>query len=224
VLVVVAVTAGSVVWAGIVPASAHNVGGGKYVSQVTGLQPATPIVSAQIGGGDELLALQVQPGHEVVVAGYQGEPYLRIAPDGTVFENHLSPARYLNQDRYGDVTIPTEATAQAATDHPDWRQLGTGGSWVWHDHRIHWMSKQAPPAIKGKESQQVFLSNWQVPLTVDGATVDVEGQLQYTPTGGGNAWIETGITVGLPLIVIGLLGWWSVRSAKRRASRHPDPS
>jgi hypothetical protein len=61
-------------------------------------------------------------------------------------------------------------------------------------------------------------------MTVDGSTVDVEGQLQYTPTGGGNAWIETGITVGLPLIVIALLGWWSVRSAKRRAARLPEPS
>ncbi len=221
---VVGLVAASVVWVGIAPAGAHNVGGGKYVSQVTALSPATPFVTAQIGGGDELLALQVQAGHEVVVLGYQNEPYLRIAPDGTVYENHLSPARYLNEDRYATTLPPPEATAQAATDHPDWRQLGTGGSWVWHDHRIHWMSKQAPPAIKGKESQTVQLFDWKVPMTVDGAAVDVDGQLQYTPTGGGNAWMETGITVGLPLIVIALLGWWSVRSAKRRAARLPEPS
>src|SRR5262245_36317873 len=74
---VVRVTAG--------PAGAHNVGGGKYVSQVTDLSPTTPIVTASIGGGDELLALTVQPGHEVVVLGYGGEPYLRFDPDGTVY-------------------------------------------------------------------------------------------------------------------------------------------
>ena len=85
-------------------------------------------------------------------------------------------------------------------------------------------SKQAPPAIKGKESQTVQLFDWKVPMTVDGASVEVDGLLQYTPTGSGSAWLETGITVGLPLIVIGALGWWSVRSAKRRANRVAETS
>jgi len=30
--------------------------------------------------------------------------------------------------------------------------------------------------------------------------------------------------VGLPLIAIGGLGWWSVRSAKKRAARVPETS
>jgi hypothetical protein len=209
----------AVVWVTAVPAGAHNVGGGKYVSQVTDLSPTTPVVTASIGGGDELLALTVQPGHEVVVLGYGGEPYLRFDPDGTVYENHLSPARYLNEDRFATTVPPAEATAEAATAKPDWQRLGTGGAWVWHDHRIHWMSQQAPPAIKGKESETVQLFDWKVPITVDGAAVSVDGLLQYTPTGGGSAWVETGITVGLPLLVIAGLGWWSVRSAKRRAAR-----
>jgi hypothetical protein len=203
----------------VAPAAAHKVGGGKYVSQVTGLTPPTTIVTASIGGGDELLALRVQAGHEVVVPGYAGEPYLRIAPDGTVFENKLSPAGYLNTDRYANVIPPAEATAAAATANPDWRPIGAGGSWVWHDHRIHWMSPKAPPAIKGKESQTVEIQRWQLPLVVDGSTVSVDGLLEYTPTSGGSAWLETGITVGLPLLVIGLLGWWSARAARRRGNR-----
>ena len=217
--VAVVAAAWCVLGATTLPAGAHNVGGGKYVSQVTGITPPNPAVSASIGGGDELFALTVQPGHEVVVLGYDAEPYLRIAPDGTVYENHVSPARYYNQDRYATTTPPPEANAAAATAHPDWQVIGTGGSWVWHDHRIHWMSPKAPPAIKGKESQTVQLLEWHVPMTVDGTAVAVDGLLRYTPTKGSSAWVETGITVGIPLVVIAALGWWSVRSAKRRTAR-----
>jgi hypothetical protein len=227
-LAAVAITGCALAWAlvgtGAAPAGAHDVGGGKYVSQVTDLSPPTPVVTASIGGGDELLALQVQTGHEVVVLGYGGEPYLRITPDGTVYENHLSPARYLNEDRFATTPLPPEATPAAAIANPDWRPLGTGGSWVWHDHRIHWMSQEPPSAIKGKESETVHISDWKVPMTVDGTAVEVNGLLEYTPTGGGSAWVETGITVGLPLTVVAGLGWWSVRSAKRRAARLPEAS
>ncbi len=223
-LVAGVVLAWAVLVATVAPAGAHSVGGGKYVSTVTTLTPPTPVVTASIGGGDELLALQVQSGHEVVVLGYAGEPYLRFAPDGTVYENQLSPARFLNADRFGQTRPPAGITPEAAAAAPDWRPLGGGGSWVWHDHRIHWMSQQEPDAIKGRESETVELFPWKVPLTVDGATVEVEGSLRYTPTGSGNQWVETGITVGLPLLVIAGLGWWSVRSAKKRAARMPEAS
>jgi hypothetical protein len=211
VLAVAAVVLGSAA-----PAGAHDVGGGKYVSQVTGISPPTPVVTASIGGDDELLALEVQLGHEVLVPGYEDEPYLRFAPDGTVYENQLSPARYLNTDRYAAVQPPPEATAENAAARPDWQALGTGGAWVWHDHRIHWMSPQPPPAIDGRESETVELQRWTVPLTVDGATVDVQGLLRYTPTGGGDGWIETAVTVGLPLVVVVVLGVWSARRARRQ--------
>jgi hypothetical protein len=86
------------------------------------------------------------------------------------------------------------------------------------------MSQEAPDAIEGKESETVRLMDWQVPLTVDGRAVTVAGVLDYRPTGGGSQWVETAITVGLPLVAIGLLGWWSMRSAKKRAARLPEAS
>ena len=52
------------------------------------------------------------PGVEVDVMGYQNEPYLRFAADGTVYENQRSPATYINGSRYGGGTIPDECVGR----------------------------------------------------------------------------------------------------------------
>ena len=57
-------------------------------------------------GGDGFLDMPVEPGHEVVVEGYDGEPYLRFRADGTVQENQNSPATYLNRNRYAGAEVP----------------------------------------------------------------------------------------------------------------------
>ena len=57
-------------------------------------------------GGDGFLEMAVEPGHEVVVEGYDGEPYLRFRADGTVQENQNSPATYLNRNRYAGAEVP----------------------------------------------------------------------------------------------------------------------
>src|SRR5690606_37797477 len=67
------------------PAAADAAGPGNYESEVEALVPDVPGVSAEIRGGDAFLEIDVEPGHEVVVLGYEGEPYLRIDPAGEVF-------------------------------------------------------------------------------------------------------------------------------------------
>ena len=51
--------------------------------------------------------------------GYEGEPYLRFNDRG-VDRNVNSPATYLNQDRYGQVNPPPNATADAT---PEWEHI-----------------------------------------------------------------------------------------------------
>lgn len=62
-------------------------------------------VSWRIVAGDALLAVENGTDQELVVPGNDGEPYLRIGPDG-VFENANSPATYLNNDRFAETPVP----------------------------------------------------------------------------------------------------------------------
>jgi len=144
---------------------------GDTESFVTAIEPATPAIAVRVLGGDETLRIDVAPGHEVVVLGYADEPYLRIDPDGVVFENQRSPAVAANADRYNS-TAPTADADPGA--EPVWGAVGTGGSHEWHDHRMHWMAESVP--APGEPGDLVFA--WTVGLTVDGSPVAVTGELR----------------------------------------------
>ncbi len=134
----------------------------------------------------------------VHVAGYEGEPYLRIGPDG-VHENARSPAGWLNRRRFGDVAIPPDVSASSP---PAWRQVSDDPSWTWHDHRTHWMSPEPPPFVDahavaraamraelvgpiGRAGDQAgpFLA-WAIPLMLDDAAVELHGVLEWVDAPG----------------------------------------
>lgn len=137
-----------------------------YQSEVVEIDPAVTGFAVEIIGGDSFVLLTVDPGVTVEIVGYNGEPYLRILPDGTVEENRASPSKYINEDRYGRVELPDGVDATAV---PDWEVVATGGSFAWHDHRTHWMNPVAPPG-RGPGDQ---VAEGVVPLLVDGVEVDV---------------------------------------------------
>ena len=92
------------------PAAAHDGGGSgatSYRSEVVDV----PVegVGWDVLAGDALLWARNDSDRELVVLGYQGEPYLRIVPGKGVFENQRSPATYLNVDRFGAGAVPPEA-------------------------------------------------------------------------------------------------------------------
>ena len=147
-------------------AHADAAGPTNYRSEIVSVMPASDLFDVTIEGGDAFVALDVEPGTEVIVLGYGGEPYLLIDADGTVSENALSPATYANQDRFGTTEIPdsTDETAE-----PEWRQIGSGGTWAWHDHRAHWMSEEPLIGLEAGDS----LPPEQIDLLVDGAPVAV---------------------------------------------------
>ena len=84
---------------------------------------------------------------EVLVVGYQGEPYLRFLPEGGVLENRNAPTTYTNESRYGGDEIPAHASRTA---EPDWVVLSDGHRWAWHDHRIHWMQRSRPLGLNAE--------------------------------------------------------------------------
>jgi hypothetical protein len=149
------------------PAAADAAKPGNFESEVTAVEPDVPGFSIEIVGGDAFLSLDVDEGHEVVVEGYSGEPYLRVLEDGTVERNTNSPATYINDSRYGNNSLlPAELEGiDPTTLDPAWAAVGDGGHYVWHDHRTHYMGSGTPQ------------SEWEVPMTVDGTELVVHGTL-----------------------------------------------
>ena len=95
--------AGAVLVAGAAPAGAHNVSGvssTNYLTTLEGLSPETPGIEVEVVEKGSRIAVTNTNEDDVIVLGYEDEPYLRIGPDG-VFENQRSPATYLNRDRTG---------------------------------------------------------------------------------------------------------------------------
>lgn len=197
---VVVVTAG--------PAAADPAGPSDFRSEVTGVTPSDGL-RAEIRGGDAFLELRVDEDHTVIVEGYEGEPYLRFQPDGTVERNRLSTATYLNDDRRGaGVTIPADAQAADADTPPEWGAIADGGTYAWHDHRVHWMQDASPGVSRGEQVPGAY-DPWRVPLVVDGAPGEVQGILIYEEA------VSPLPYAGIALIVAGAVGWYLRKASLR---------
>jgi hypothetical protein len=169
---VLAVLAVALVLATPAPAGADPAEPTSDRSTVRGIDPPDAPLEARVVGGDAFLEVRVEPGREVTVPGYGGEPYLRFLADGTVERNRRSPATYLNEDRLGASDAPPGLDPD---DEPEWEQVATGGTYVWHDHRIHWMSPDRPPGLEAGD----VIDEWEVPLLVDGDPVTITGVLRW---------------------------------------------
>lgn len=190
------------------PAGADPAGPSDFRSEVTGIVPAAEGLKAEIRGGDSFLEVDVAPGHTAVIKGYSGEPYLRILEDGTVERNRLSSATYLNNDRQGRVDIPADAKAATKDGaEPDWERVGGGGTYAWHDHRVHWMGGASPPVGRG-ETVKGF-DPWTIPVTVDGTDVEIHGTLFYEDAVSPVPWAVLALVIG------GVLAWFGRRPGLR---------
>lgn len=198
---VAAAAAVLVAWPLAAPAAAHGRGSDatNFRSEITDV-PAASGLEWRVYGGDELLWLRNDGPHEVVVLGYDGEPYLRFDGEG-VWENRNSPAAYLNTERYGQVELPEGIDAR---DPPEWRQRSSGSGYAWHDHRMHWMSPALPPSVAdaGTETTVREYSPWRVPVEVDGTDAELVGRLRWVP--GPSPW--PWLVASLPLALLALAG------------------
>jgi hypothetical protein len=163
-------------------------------------EPDLPGVRWRVHTGG-LLVEVVNDGDEVlVVEGYEGEPYLRIGPEG-VERNRRSPATYLNDDRIGrrvsartDVAMPRDVDPAAP---PEWIRIEDEPRALWHDHRVHWMSPQPPRFVdagpvatammrvnlvgvigRAGDDAGVF-QGWTIPVSHGGEATVLEGEMVW---------------------------------------------
>ena len=136
-------------------------------SEVVRTTPSAPGATLTVDG--DVAELAVAPGRAVTVLGYQGEPFLRVSPDGTVERNERSSV--VLADPNSPVTTVV-APRMGSADEAQWVVVGDGGTARWHDHRVHWMAGSPPPSSDG------LVMAWRVPLVVDGTTVAVDGEVR----------------------------------------------
>jgi hypothetical protein len=147
-------------------AFADAAGPTDFRTEIVSVEPDPSTIALSIEGGDSFVRIVVDRGTEVTVYGYDDEPYIRIDPDGTVFENLRSAATYLNDVRYGTADVPGDVDPEA---EPDWQEVAEGGEWAWHDHRAHWMASEPPVNMVAGDS----LPPSTIELSVDGVPVAV---------------------------------------------------
>ena len=191
---------------GAPPALAHGGGGGaatNWLSEVVSVRPAMAGVSVRLpdAGTVEVVSSSGRP---VTVLGYDGEPYLRIAPSG-VEENTLSPAAYLNRTSDGRTALPAGVDARAA---PRWVRVAGGPAYRWHDHRTHWMSATLPPGVAAEPGARELVAEWTVGLRYGDVPVMVSGRLWWVPGPAVWPWgVLVLVLAGLGWLVAGLAAW-----------------
>jgi len=195
--------------AGSAPALAHE-GNPDYESLVRAVTPQIPGFAVEVLNGDDRLEVRNTGTSTVTIDGYNEEPYLRLAPDGTVAANVRSPAYYLNQDRFTGAPVPASANAKA---RPQWKVVERTGRYEFHDHRMHWMAKSTPDQVTDA-SQRTKIFDWQVPVHTATASGQIRGQLFWRGSDGGP---PVGAFVALGALV--LLGGVAVVVVRRRRAR-----
>ena len=179
-----------------VGAPAHG-GNPNYRSEFRAVRPAVPGLHVEVLNYDDRLLLINRTGKTVLVRGYEREPYARLKSDGTVEVNRNSPSYYLNEERYGGTPVPPGAGPDKT---PRWSFVSKTGRFETHDHRIHWMSKEAlPPQVKDKDKRtRVF--EWRVPIEVGPERATITGSLFWAPSSGGS--IPAAAIVALAVLVV----------------------
>jgi hypothetical protein len=180
------------------PVSAHSTANAS--AQISSAVASVPDgVEAQVNSDGSQITVRATAG-EVIVLGYDGEPFLRLSP-GEVDSNDSSPTA-------SDVSDPLTSVppAEAAGSSVRWRKVAPGGWYPWSDHRISWTGEALPQEVHDHPDADHPLGTWSIPVTVDGHAAAITGTLTWTATDGSQTLTIAGC-VGFVLLVLAGATW-----------------
>jgi hypothetical protein len=191
------------------PASAHTVSGvgaTNFQTVIVDEKPAIAGLTLKVIEDGNLLELDNTTGQDLVILGYQNEPYLRVGPEG-VEENIRSTSTYINATRAGNTIPPASADDTAA---PVWKKTSSKPVAQWHDHSSHYMLTALPPAVRANPHQRQLVSTWNVVARYGstGRSVTWDGQLLWIPGPSALPWWVFTVVVGLIAAGLALLRPW----------------
>lgn len=199
-LICVVVVLGLLVVAETAKAHAGRGGASDYRSSVTAVPAEDGLTARVTNQGEYWIELRTPGDAEVVVAGYAGEPLIRLGPGGA-FENSRSPS--LDATWGPDGTVIVDA---APGGSPEWRRIGDGRSVVWHDHRIHWGADFDPPGVAAERGARQRVSGWAIPVSIDGRPARLAGEVIYEPPPAAWPWLVAIVALGAALGAVALRG------------------
>jgi hypothetical protein len=207
-LLAVAFLVGAVLVGTAAPASAHGVGGVQptnYLTTIDAISPPVRGINVEVVDLGTRLQVRNTTAHDVVILGYDGEPYLRVGPRG-VFQNVRSPAVYINRTlNLANAQAPPKSADPKAP--PKWEKIGDGNTVRWHDHNAHYMGTQDPPVVQRDRSQRHVIDRYQVNMVWNGENVVARGRIIWEPPP--SPWPYIGIAVLLAAVVV-----WATRTRR----------
>jgi hypothetical protein len=190
------------------PAFAHGVGGlrpSNFTTHVHGIRPQVAGLSLRATDLGNRVELRNTGAHDVTVLGYEGEPYLRVGPEG-VFENERSPAVFLNRTNLVPTAAPAQYDARAT---PRWRRISRRPVARWHDHRSHWMGSSAPPVVRSEPHRRhVLIADWVIPLQYEHRTLRATGDVVWIPPPSPWPWLAVAAVLAITVAVLAGTGAW----------------
>jgi hypothetical protein len=198
----------------VAPATAAAHGGNeKFRSQFESIRPQVGGLTIEVLNYDDRLLMINRTGKTVAITGYEREPYARLRGDGTVEVNRRSPTHYLNEERYGGTPVPVSADPNAP---PQWRTVSRTGRFEWHDHRIHWMSKDTVPPQVTDEDKRTKVFDWRVPIRVGSQRAQLTGTLFWHPATASG--VPAAAIVALVVLVLATLVLFVITRRRRAAA------
>ncbi len=171
------------------PAAAHIAGGASPTnarSVVTDTRPAVTGVGVTVGLGGQFVRVTNQGADEIVVLGYRGEPFLRLADDRVQVNPRSATAAETGQLRLVSRSADSSQGRR-------WVHLSDGDSVSWVDGRVDARSLPAGAT-----------DSWRLPLTVDGQRVTVLGTRTGLASPSPWPWL---VALGVVAAAVATLGW-----------------
>jgi len=193
------------------PASAHTLTGVQptnYRSELVSILPALPSVTVEILDLGRRIRLTNHNRDDVVVTGYQGEPYLRVGPLG-VFENVHSPAVYMNKPSppytTTSTTLPPAANPAAP---PSWRRISRRSTATWRDRRTRWEGP-SPASVRAAPHTRQVVSPWLITLTRGSEQSAVTGRILWVPPPSAVPWVILAIALVIATTALVFTRTWA---------------
>lgn len=181
----------------------------------TVLTGTPPGVVASVAADGSLITVSSSSSAGLVVLGYGGEPFLRIA-GGDVFDNASSLTTYATASGVLD-SVPTSAGHGPAR----WQRIAAGSSYSWTDQRLVWSGSALPTAVMTQPKRPHVVSRWSIPVRVAGASAAITGRVDWTPPPDSVALTAAGV-LGFLAVVLGLAAFAAFPGLRPRRHRRAE--